>query len=67
MKMPPMKGSSSSWRMMTATVPMAPPRAREPTSPMKISAGCALYQRNPMDAPTMDPQKTVSSPTSAMG
>ena len=27
MKMPPMKGSSSSWRMMMAMVPMAPPRA----------------------------------------
>ena len=59
--MPPMKGSSSSWRMITAMVPMAPPSASDPTSPMKISAGCALYQRNPMEAPTMDPQKTVSS------
>jgi hypothetical protein len=33
MKMPPMKGSSSSWRMMMATVPMAPPRASDPRRP----------------------------------
>ena len=52
--------------MMTATVPIAPPSASEPTSPMKISAGCALYQRNPMLAPTMAPQKMVTSPTCGM-
>jgi hypothetical protein len=28
---------------------------------MKISAGCALYQRKPSDAPVMEPQKMVSS------
>src|ERR1035437_8189192 len=39
--------------MMIAIVPMAPPRASEPTSPMKISAGWALYQRKPMEAPTI--------------
>ena len=44
-------------------VPMAPPRASEPTSPMKIFAGWALYHRNPMEAPTIVPQKTVNSPT----
>jgi len=52
--------------MMTATVPMAPPSASEPTSPMKTSAGWALYQRKPMLAPTMAPQKMVSSPASGM-
>ena len=59
--MPPMKGSRNSCRMMTATVPMAPPSASEPTSPMKTSAGWALYQRKPIEAPTIEPQKTVSS------
>ena len=29
----------------------------EPVSPMKIFAGGALYQRNPKQAPTIDPQK----------
>ena len=52
--MPPMKSSSSSCLISTATVPMAPPSASEPTSPMKISAGWALYQRKPRLAPVMD-------------
>src|SRR5579871_5049522 len=62
-KIPPINGSSSSCLIMMATVPMAPPSASEPTSPIKISAGCALYQRNPILEPTMAPQKTVSSAT----
>src|SRR5262249_62299469 len=37
------------------------PSASDPTSPMKISAGYELYQRNPSDAPTSAPPKTVSS------
>ena len=49
--------------MTTATVAIAPPSASDPTSPMKISAGCALYQRKPMLAPTIAPQKIVTSPT----
>src|SRR5579864_5007345 len=60
---PPMKGSSSSCLMITATVPMAPPSASDPTSPMNTSAGCALYQRNPIDDPTIAPQKIVNSAT----
>ena len=40
---------------------MAPPSASDPTSPMKISAGCALYQRKPRLAPVIEPQKMVSS------
>src|ERR1035441_7564981 len=52
-KMPPMNGSNSSCLIITATVPIAPPSASEPTSPMNTSAGCALYQRNPMAEPTM--------------
>ena len=56
-------GSSNSCLISTATVPIAPPSAKEPTSPMKTSAGWALYQRNPMAEPTMEPQKMVSSET----
>ena len=31
---------------------------------MNTSAGCALYHRKPIDAPTIAPQKTVNSRTS---
>ena len=48
--------------MRTATVPSAAPSASEPVSPMKTSAGCALNQRNPSEAPTIAAQKTASSP-----
>src|SRR5437667_12856057 len=58
---PPTMPSSSSGLMRMATVPSAAPSASDPTSPMKISAGYELYQRNPSDAPTSDPQNTVSS------
>src|ERR1039458_8338995 len=60
-KTPPMNTSSTSCLTSTATTAMAPPSPSAPTSPMKISAGCALYQRNPTLAPVIDPQKTVSS------
>src|SRR5208282_5557099 len=50
-KIPPTNTSSTSCLMITATVPSVPPSASEPTSPMNTSAGCALYQRNPSDAP----------------
>ena len=33
---------------------------------MKTSAGCALYQRNPRLAPTIEPQKIVTSDTPEM-
>ena len=42
-------------------MPSAAPSASDPTSPMKISAGYELNQRNPSDAPTSAPQNTVSS------
>ena len=42
-------------------MPRAPPRAKDPTSPMKSSAGYELYQRKPRPAPTNAPQNTVSS------
>src|SRR5258707_10100432 len=62
-KTPPTKNSKISCLMATATMPIDPPSASEPTSPMNTSAGCALYQRNPSDEPTRAPQKIVSSPT----
>src|SRR6185295_16764694 len=60
-KTPPTITSSSSCLMRMATVPSAAPSASDPTSPMKISAGYELYQRNPSDAPTNAPQNTVNS------
>src|ERR1700691_3870778 len=63
---PPINGSSSSCLIITATVPIAPPSASDPTSPMNTSAGCALYHKNPIAEPTIAPQKIVSSPTCGM-
>ena len=62
-KTPPTMTSSSSCLIRMATVPSAAPSASDPTSPMKISAGYELYQRKPSDAPTSEPQNTVSSAT----
>jgi hypothetical protein len=60
-KMPPTMTRTNSCLMRRAIVPSAPPSASEPTSPMKISAGYELYQRNPRLAPTSAPPKMVSS------
>ncbi len=49
---PPTSGSSSSVFVKTANAATAPPSASEPVSPMKTSAGKALYQRKPMQAPS---------------
>src|SRR5580704_17814183 len=65
-KTPPIESSRISCLMITATVPIAPPSASDPTSPMNISAGCALYQRNPNDAPTSEPQKITRSPAAGI-
>src|ERR1700726_928041 len=65
-KTPPIKSSRISCLMITATTPIAPPSASDPTSPMNISAGCALYQRNPNDAPTSEPQKITRSPAAGI-
>ena len=61
-KIPQIMGSSSSLCSIRASAPNAPPRANEPVSPIKTEAGCALYQRKPMQAPTSEAQKIVSSP-----
>jgi len=45
------------WSPMSRPAPASPHRPHE-----QASAGCALYQRKPSDAPTSAPQKTVSSP-----
>src|SRR4051795_1278122 len=62
-KTPPTMTSTNSCLMRSAIVPSAAPSASDPTSPMKMSAGYELYQRNPNDAPTSAPQNTVSSAT----
>src|SRR5215207_1925652 len=56
-----MNGSRNSCFVRIATVPNAPPIASDPTSPMNTSAGGELYHRKPRLAPTIAPQKTVSS------
>jgi hypothetical protein len=43
--------TSSSVRVMMARPASAPPRAREPVSPMKILAGEAFHHRKPKHAP----------------
>ena len=43
-------------------MPMAPPSARAPVSPMKTAAGYELNHKNPRDAPTRIAQTTASSP-----
>ena len=61
---PPTRTSMNSCFVSTPMVPIAPPIARLPTSPIKISAGGALNQRKPRLAPAIAPQKTVSSAAS---
>ena len=41
---------------------MPPPRASEPTSPMKTVAGYELNHKNPKLAPTIAAQNIASSP-----
>src|SRR5260370_21689142 len=64
---PPTITSSISCLMRIATVPSAAPSASDPTSPMKISAGYELYQKNPRHQPPSDPHNTVSSPPFSQG
>src|SRR6185295_12306364 len=61
---PPTINNINSCFVSTAIVPIAPPIARLPTSPMNTWAGGALNHRNPRLAPTMAPQNTVSSAAS---
>ena len=57
-----MMASTISCLVATAIVPIRPPSASEPVSPMKIAAGGALNQRKPRPAPITAPQMTASSP-----
>jgi hypothetical protein len=59
---PPTITSVSGCCTMNAMIPMSPPSASEPVSPIKSSAGCELNQRNASPAPTSEPHTTVSSP-----
>ncbi len=61
-KRPPMMARTISCLVITLMAPSAPPIDKEPVSPMKTIAGGALNHRKPRPAPTMAPQKTVSSP-----
>ena len=54
--------STISCLVATATVPIRPPSASEPVSPMKIAAGGALNHRKPRPAPITAPSTTASSP-----
>ena len=60
-KMPPISGSSASVFVITANPASAPPIAIEPVSPMKTSAGKALYQRNPIAPPISAPPRIARS------
>ena len=46
-KTPPIKAKTSSCLTITAITPSAAPKPKEPTSPMKISAGYVLNHRKP--------------------
>ena len=60
-KSPPMTAMSSSVREVIARPARAPPRAREPTSPMMMRAGLAFHQRKPTQAALMAIESTARS------
>ena len=53
---PPIIANTISCLTIIAIATNDPPKD-EPVSPIKIFAGGALYQRNPKQAPTIEPQK----------
>ena len=63
---PPIIAKTISCFTIIAIAASDPPKDREPVSPINIFAGGALYQRKPKQAPTTEPQKIASSPTSGM-
>ena len=63
---PPIIAKTISCLTIIATAARDPPKDRDPVSPIKILAGGALYQRNPKQEPTIDPQKIEISPTSGI-
>ncbi len=58
---PPTISSTTSFLVSTASMPIAPPMPRAPTSPMNTCAGYVLYQRKPMPAPNSAAAKMASS------
>ena len=54
--------NNSSFFNTIASVPNAAPVDKDPVSPINISAGEVLNQRNPRHAPTMALEKTLNSP-----
>ena len=63
---PPIIAKTISCFTIIAIAASDPPRESEPVSPIKIFAGGALYQRNPKQDPTIEPQNIESSPTLGM-
>src|SRR3954452_11695567 len=62
-KMPPMMRSSTSVWVITAMAAIAPPRPRDPVSPMNTAAGNELNHRKPMLAPTRQAHMSASACT----
>jgi hypothetical protein len=60
-KSPPMMSRSSSVRVRIARPARAPPRPRDPVSPMMIAAGEAFHHRNPKQAPMIAAETTARS------
>ena len=59
-----MTSSRSSVRVNRAKATIAPPRAREPESPMKICAFETFHQRKPAREPIKDAAISASEPGS---
>ena len=45
----------------SASAPRSPPSASEPVSPMKMRAGAAFHQRNPVAAPVIEAATIAAS------
>jgi hypothetical protein len=60
-KSPPRITTRNSVRVVIARPAMAPPRASDPVSPMKIWAGEAFHHRNPKQAPMRAAATTARS------
>ena len=57
----PIISTRSSCLVMTANAARIPPNAREPQSPMKILAGCALNTKKPVKPPINAAPKIAAS------
>ena len=59
--MPPIRISSTSVLVITASAAIAPPKPSEPVSPMNTDAGNELNQRKPTHAPTRQAHSSARS------